>query len=271
MDITGIDRSAVSGTSVLHRAAPGAKLTALALVLVAVTTSSNALVLAAVAVALVAGVAGARLDLRLALGLATYPALFAAVFAFASAPSASDAVTIVLKAVTAALAAVVLVLTTPYPQIFSHVQRVLPGLAGDALLMTYRTFFLLAERFGNLLRAVRLRSGVVGGRSSLVRTVRVVGSALGSLVLYAVELAERDYDVLYVRGYEGRLRAAPPSRASLGASAFVLLAASLLAATGVMWRVAWVRLNPFSWLPMAAALLVLLIAIVWRSARGPRT
>ena len=37
---------------------------------------------------------------------------------------------------------------------------------------------------------------------------RVAARALGGLLLYSVDLAQRDYDVMRLRGYEGRLRVA---------------------------------------------------------------
>lgn len=271
MDITAIDRSAIGADSRLHRASAGAKLVALALVLLGAIASWNVLVLASLAIVLAAALAAARLDMRLAFGLAGYPALFAAVFAFASAPSVATGAVIVLKAVVAALAAVTVVLSTPYPQVFAQVQRIMPGLAGDALLMTYRTFFLLAERFGDMLRAVRLRSGTPRGRMAFVRSARTVSSALGSLALYAIELAERDYDVLYVRGYQGNLRAAPRRERCLADDVLVIVCALALAATAVIWRLGWSTLNPFSWLPLAAALVILAAAVLWRSVSGSHT
>lgn len=267
MDITAIDRSATSGRSALHEASPAAKLIAFALVLSAVIVSWNVLVLAAVALVLVAAAAASRLDLRLALGLAAYPGLFAAVFAFASAPNWGVAWVIVLKAVTAALAAVVLVLTTPYPQVFAPVQRILPGIAGDALLVTYRTFFLLAERFSHLLRSVRLRSGG-DGRHQWLRTARVVSSALGNLVLYAFDLAERDYDVMYLRGYSGRLRVASHHGSRPALDAAVIALAAVAAVTCAVWRLGWQSLNPYSWIPTVVGLLALAAALVWRWTRG---
>lgn len=268
MDITAIDRSALGRTSRLHRASARAKLIGLGLVLIAVVASFNVLVLAAVAMVLVAGIVGSRLNVRLALGLAAYPGLFAGVFAFASAPTPLAGAAIVAKAVVAALAAVTVVLTTPYPQLFAQVQWAVPGIAGDALLMTYRTFFLLAERFGDMLRAVRLRSGGPQGASSALRTGRIVGSALGSLVLFALELAERDYDVLYVRGYTGRLRAAPSGPRSLVDDLLVVASAAALAAVAVLWRLGWGALNPYSWLPLVMAMSLLVATVSWRSFSG---
>ena len=141
---------------------PKTKLVAFALVLAAVVVTWNVLVVAALAVVLAAGVVSAGLRSRLAFGLAAYPALFALIFAFASAPDALTGAVIMLKAVSAALAAVIVVLTTPYPQVFAPVQRIVPGVVGDALLMTYRATFLLLDKFSNLLRSMRLRAGLSG-------------------------------------------------------------------------------------------------------------
>lgn len=262
MDITVIDRSATTLFTPLHRARPVAKLIAFALVLTAVIVSWNSLVLTATLLVLAAVVVATGLDVRLALGLAAYPALFAAVFAFASAPSVAIAVTIVLKAMAAALAAVLLTLTTPYPLLFSTVQRFTPALVGDALLMTYRAIFLLANRFAEMLRIIRLRSP---RRPGLAVRARSFSSALGNLLLYSLDLAQRDYDIMRVRGYSGRLRARPHAVYDVRAEAGLIAAATLLAATGLVWRLGWERLNPYSWLPFAAAVAVLGMAVLWRN------
>lgn len=255
MDVAAIDRSATQGRSPLHSASPKAKLAAFGLVLAAVVVSWNPLVLVALAIVLLAAAVAARLPLRLTLTLAAYPAVFAAIFAFASAPDLAAGLTIVLKAVTAALAAVVLVMTTPYPQVFAPVQRVVPSLVGDALLMTYRTFFLLAERFADLSRAIRLRSATRAG--GFRRTVADTGSALGNLVLYSIDLSQRDYDVMRLRGYTGRLRATVPGSASPAADVALLVAATVSAVVAIAWRVDWRQLDQYAWLLPIPALVAL--------------
>jgi energy-coupling factor transporter transmembrane protein EcfT len=175
----------------------------------------------------------------------------------------------VLKAVAAGLAAVTVVLTTPYPQIFAPVQRVVPGIVGDALLMTYRTMFLLLGKFGDLVRAVRLRSGLRGTHP--VRMARATTTALGSLLLYGLDLAQRDYDVMRLRGYSGRMRVHLPRSHNRVADAYVVAAGAAALATSVAWRLAWVALNPYSWLaPVAAAALLAATAVV-RVARPTRS
>ncbi|MBU4556799.1 MAG: hypothetical protein KJ747_08010, partial [Actinobacteria bacterium] len=136
MDISSVDTSATLGSSALHRVHPVAKLIAFVLALAGVVASSNVLVLAAVALVLASVVVAMRLPLRQVFALAAYPALFAALFAFAASAGPITAAVLMLKAVTAALTGLTLMFTTPYPYVFAPLQRVLPSLVGDALLMT---------------------------------------------------------------------------------------------------------------------------------------
>lgn len=265
MDLAAVDRSATQGGSWLHSAAAGAKLAALAIVLASAIVSWNPFVLATTTIALAAVAVSARLPARLTLLLAGYPAIFAAIFVFASATDVSGGTTILLKAVTAALAAVLVVLSTPYPRIFAPIQRVTPALVGDSLLITYRTAFLLLEKFAHTLRSVRLRAGLRGRHP--IRAGRATTLALGSVLLYAMDLSQRDYDVMRVRGYERRLRIAPPSHRDPIASAIAILGAAGLLGVSILWRAEWRVLNPWSWLlPLPALALLAVTGIVrWRT------
>jgi energy-coupling factor transporter transmembrane protein EcfT len=266
MDITVVDRSATAGASALHKAAPVTKFVAFACVLAAIVVSANLFVVLAIALMMLAALAALRLPARAMLPLALYPALFAAVFAFASAPDGLTAALIVTKAVTAALAAVMLMFTTPYPQVFALVQRVTPGLVGDTLLMTYRALFLLAEKLSHLTRAVRLRSGVALNQP--LRAARATSRALGGLILYSLDLSQRQYDVLLLRGYEGRLKVTPQRSTSRAADAATLAAGALALCTAIAWRVYWVPLIDYSWVLPALALLALVAgALIGRRRR----
>lgn len=264
MDIGAVDRSATSDLGWLHRVSPVAKLVALALVIAAVVVTWNLFLALGLLLFLAATAVTARLDLKLTFSLAAYPAVFAVIFALASAPDALYGSVIVLKAVAAGLSAVIVILTTPYPQVFAPVQRIVPGIVGDALLMTYRSFFLLLDKFGNLLRAVRLRAGLRGTHPVLA--ARSVTQALGGLLLYSVDLAEREYDVMRLRGYSGRLRVGALKSRSRAGDAAVISAAALGLAISIVWRLGWVALNPYSWLLPIPALLLLASAGVYRSA-----
>ncbi len=265
MDVGAIDRSATLGAGPLRAADPRSKLVALALVIGAVLVSWNVLVLASVLIGLAAACAWGRLPFGLAMKLAGYPAIFALVFAYASAPDLMTASVIVLKAVAAALGAVTVVLSTPYPQVFAPIQRITPGIVGDAMLMTYRSLFILLEKFTNLLRAARVRAGLAG--RDPVRSARIAASALGGLLLYAVDLAQRDYDIMRVRGYEGRLRATPERSSNRWADIVIITSASLMLMTSVMWRAASSELNPFTWVVPLPALTALLFASLRRRGR----
>ncbi len=264
MNIGSIDRSAVSDLGWLHRVSPQAKLVAFALVLGAIVVTWNVFVAAALLLGLGAVAASARIDLRLAFTLAAYPAIFALIFALASAPDPLTGTTIVLKAIAAGLSAVTVVLTTPYPQVFAPVQRVVPGIVGDALLMTYRTTFLLLGKFGQLLRSIKLRAGIRGNHP--LRAARATTAALGSLLLYALDLAQRDYDVMRLRGYSGRLRVPLPKSHSRSGDAALVAAALLALAISAIWRFGYETLNPYSWLLPLPALALLGVAAVVRSA-----
>ena len=261
-----VDRSATSDLGWLHRVSPVAKLVAFAVALAAVIVNWNVLIVLSLAVSLAAVSTSARIDLKSTFMLASYPALFALVFAFASAPNALTGSVIVLKAVCAGLLAVTLVMTTPYPQIFAPVQSIVPRVVGDALLMTYRTTFLLLDKFASLLRAVRLRSGIRGTHP--LRMARATTQALGGLLLYSFDLAQRDYDILRLRGYSGHLRAHLPRSRSRAGDTALLVTASALLATSVAFRVSAAALNPYSWLLLfPAAASIAAAAIVRRRTR----
>lgn len=258
MHIDSVDVAATLGDTPLHHVSPKTKLTAFALVLAAVIVNQNVLVVAAIALALLALAIGTRQPLRRLLPLAVYPTLFAAIFAFASAPDILTAALFVLRAFSAALAAVMVAFTTPYPQIFAPLQAITPTIVGDAMLMTYRSMFLLLGKLSNLLRAAKLRAGLAG-RSPL-RSAKATTQALGGLLLYSFDLAQRDYDVMRLRGYERRLRAKLPRSADIRVDIALLAGAAALLVASVAFRVAWRSLNPLSWLAPVAGLALVAIA-----------
>jgi len=265
MDVRAIDLCATTGTSRLHGASPITKLVAFAFVLAAVVVQQNLFVVLACLLLLVALAVASRLPARQVFGLAAYPALFSLVFAFAAAPDSFTGAMFVVRAVAASLAAIVLLFVTPYPQLFAPLQRVLPEVVGDALLMTYRSVFLLAEKFEHLRVAIRLRSGLTHGHP--LRAARATVGALGALVLYAFDLSQREYDVMRLRGYQGRLRVTLPHAASRSFDAALLASAAAVLVVAVVFRAAGAALTPWSWLLAATAALALLATIAGRLVR----
>lgn len=260
MDFGHIDRTATAGTSAAHHASPSAKLIAFALTVAAITMSVNVLVVAGICAALIGVAMALRLPMRTLLTLGAYPGLLAAVFAVAASAGLLELALVVAKACTAAAAALLVVLTTPYPAIFAPIQRVLPPLVGDALLMTYRSLFLLVERFSHVLTAARLRAGVVGRRP--LRSARLITSSLASSVLYSVDLSQRTYDVMYLRGYEGRIVAGHGEGHSNSASVGAVAAGTLIAGLATLWRLRGEALAPYAWAPALLGLAVLIAGFV---------
>jgi energy-coupling factor transporter transmembrane protein EcfT len=210
-----------------------------------------------------------RLPLRRMAPLAAYSGVFAALFAFATAPGWLGSALIIGKVITAAFAAVTLLFTTPYPFVFGPIQRWLPTLLGDALFMTYRSLFLMIDRFDQVLTVARLRAGLVGANP--VRSAGIVARSLGGMLLYSVDLSQRTYDVMRLRGYDGRLSVhVPPSQRPAVNTALVLGALALCVAS-LSWRVDWHALNPYSWIPPLAASIALAIVVVLAGIRKTRT
>jgi cobalt/nickel transport system permease protein len=266
VDVTAVDRSAVLGDTLLHRAAPRSKLVAAGLLLAAVVGVRDPLLAAGLALSLAGAAAAVRLPLKKMLPLALYPALFALVFAFAAAPGVVSGALVVLKAVTAALVAVTLMFSTPYPQVFAPIQRITPTIVGDALLMTYRSLFILAEKFGDLLRAVRLRSGITPRQP--LRAARATTRALGGLLLYSFDLSQREYDILWVRGYEGGLRVRPQPSTEPAADTAAIAYAVLVLAVVLAFRVWAGPLAGYSWLiTLAGAIDLALGLMIGRRSR----
>lgn len=252
MDVTAVDRSAILGNTKLHQAAPASKLIASAILLGSVVSVNDPLLAAGIVLSLLGAAAALRLPLKDMLPLALYPALFAIIFAFASAAGPVTGALVVMKAVTAALVFVTLMFTTPYPQVFAPIQRVTPQVVGDALLMTYRSLFILAEKLGNLVRAVRLRSGLSGRQP--IRAAKATARALGGLLLYSLDLAQREYDILYLRGYEGGFRTQKHHSADRRADALTLLYSMFVLAAVLAFRFL-PGLRGYSWIAAMAGLI----------------
>lgn len=259
MDVTALDRSAVQGNGPLHRAAPASKLVAAGVLVGAVVLVNDPLVAAGMAMSVTGAAAAVRLPLRQMIPLAAYPAVFALVFAFAAAPGPVTGALVVLKAVTAALVVVTLMFSTPYPQVFAPLQRVLPEIVGDAMLMTYRSLFLLADKFGDLLRAVRLRSGI--STRQPVRAARATMRALGGLLLYSLDLSQREYDILRLRGYEGGLRVSPQPSLEPAIDVAAVAYGALVLAVVLCFRI-WPSIGGYSWLVTAAGVADLTTGLV---------
>lgn len=199
-----VDDWASRGTSLWHRASALAKFAFAALVLFTILTTQAPLGLAAIYLGLVALVALARVPLGPAIALGLYPVLFSLVFVVSRWDGTwQTPAMFLLRALASSQLAVLLVATTPYPDLFAPVSRVLPRLVGDGLFLTYRAFFQLERMGRQLWTAFRLRGGLTG--RGLPKDLRHAGEGLGQLVIHSFDRSQRLYSVMQLRGHSGRV------------------------------------------------------------------
>jgi cobalt/nickel transport system permease protein len=198
-----VDLAASSGATVWHRASALSKLLfALLLLLVVVFTRSLPLLVALHLMAWTLALSS-RLSPRVILTMLGYPLLFTGLFVVATWDGTwVTPVRLLLRPTTACLTAVWLVATTPYPDLFAPISRVLPGNVADGLFITYRALFDLMDRSERLMRALRLRGGVSG---RLRQRLTASGESLGTLVLHSFDRSERMYAAMLIRGHSGRI------------------------------------------------------------------
>jgi len=230
-----IDHVASAGRTPWHRASALSKLLlASGLVLLAVFAPSLRLLAGLYATAWALALS-ARLPWRLTLAASGYPLAFTLLFLLARWDgTAGTPLRLLLRPLTASLAAVWLVGTTPYPDLFAPISRVLPRSVGDGLFLTYRALFELMGRTSGLWRALRLRGGASGPAR---RRLTLAGEGFATMVLYGFERSQRLYATMLLRGHSGRICGcrhwAEWSRADLlvAATALVVTAGAVL-----LWR-----------------------------------
>jgi cobalt/nickel transport system permease protein len=230
-----IDFIASAGRSPWHRASALGKLVfAAGAVLLAVFAPGLRLAIALYAIGWLAALTS-RLPLRLLAAAAFYPLLFAALFvAVRWDGSWETALRLMLRPLTASLYVVWLVGTTPYPDLFAPLSRVLPRATGDGLFLTYRALFELLGRAEHLFRALHLRAAA---KLPARRRLPLAGEGLGTLVLHGFERSQRMYSIMLLRGYSGRICGCRHYAEWSWADLWVLLAALAVTGAGVLlWR-----------------------------------
>lgn len=204
MDLAWIDLTAHRGDSVLHRSSAISKFFFTLCMIISILLADTPIMLGGIAGVLLCGYRLAGISIVEVGHYALYPAIFSFPFAvFQFSISAAAGLTILLKAVTAAMVLLLLLFTTPYPEIFGILHRFLPRVLADGLFFTYRIFFILIKEIQNLLTHVRLRGGSAPYR--LILNLKNIAAALGVLFIHSFDLSERMYHMLMIRGYTGRM------------------------------------------------------------------
>jgi cobalt/nickel transport system permease protein len=137
------------------------------------------------------------------------------VFAFSLGPwqfTATDAglirfVSIVMRSWLAVQMAILLVATTPFPDLMHALRHLhVPHLITTIVSFMYRYLFVLADEVMRLLRARESRSARLPGYRSggtLTWRARVAGYMAGQLFLRSYERSDRVYNAMLARGYTG--------------------------------------------------------------------
>jgi cobalt/nickel transport system permease protein len=233
IDVARIDYWAANGSGPFHRASVAAKLLFLFCTVAASIAARHPLPLACVYLFLAVLAAASSLPWRAIVLLSLYAAVFAVFYAVSLRGGAAVYALLLLKAVTPAYAAGMLITSTPYPRIFSFLSALLPELIAAGLFMTYRTLFILMDMMSNFATAIRLRGGFSPG--NIVKNGSNIAKGIGALLVRAVERSTRLYAVMSVRGYSGSM-----AERSLGG------------------------LRRIDWMPLGAGGSVLALILVWR-------
>jgi cobalt/nickel transport system permease protein len=198
-----IDHLASAGNSPWHRSSALTKLLLLlTYVALAVVTPSWG-VLAALLATLVAMCVSARAPLKLMFAAAATPFFFALIFAVAHTRGDWDEPLVLFaRPMVASLAAVWLVITTPYPDLFAPLSRVLPRGVGDGLFLTYRAVFALTSRVERMGSTLQLRGAMA---RPLRQRFSLLGEAVGTVVLSGFDRSQRLYQAMQLRGHSGRI------------------------------------------------------------------
>jgi cobalt/nickel transport system permease protein len=138
------------------------------------------------------------------------------------------------KALSIALLGAALVATTPFSQLCQSLQRLgCPARVTQVTLLAYRMSFALGSEVESTRWALSARG--FSWRPS-PRTLRALGHVLGSLLARSLDRADRLYDAMLARGYDGSVRCLPTARATaadgVAAVGVVLVAVGLI---GMSW------------------------------------
>ncbi len=203
IDVARIDHWASSGSGPMHRASPLSKMLFLLLVVAAAVTAKSPYPLIAGYAGILAVAALSRLPWARMVVLSIYSVVFALLYGVSLRGGWWLFTLLVFKAITPSFAMITLIVSTPYPKIFSLLSAALPEMLAAGLFMTYRTLFILLDMMDNFAAAIRLRGGFSPG--SLFKNSANISRGIAMLLVRAVERASRLYAVMSVRGYSGSM------------------------------------------------------------------
>ncbi len=233
LDVARIDHWAASGSGKLHRASTLSKVLFLLLVVAAAIAARSPFPLMAGYALILLVAAFTRLPWSKMAALSFYAAVFAVLYAVTLRGGWQVLALLIFKAITPAFAMLTLVVSTPYPKIFSFISTALPEILAAGLFMTYRTLFILLDMMSNFVAAIRLRGGFSPG--SLAKNSSNISRGIAMLLVQAVERSSRLYAVMTVRGYSGSM-AHKGTEGFRREDALPLLLGSTVLVLALVWR-----------------------------------
>jgi energy-coupling factor transporter transmembrane protein EcfT len=228
-----LERSAGSGVAVFHRASPLAKVTMLSLCVTGAWCSRSLGPLVASALISVSLVAATGPLGRGLVPLVIYPAAVGSLFSALMAPTASAFVLTLSRLLAISSCLVLVAGTTPVGQALSLTAWLLPPVANDAVLATYRSLYVLLERLDTRLAAARMR----GLRPGTLRDLHLTLCVLGNLLLSAFD------------------------------DAACAAQAAGMRTRGPLTHRQRIRTSPSDWAPVSVGLLYVGLALAWRVDR----
>ena len=220
------------GASALHRRDARAKTLAVLVFLIALATAQRSFLAlsACYFVILAAVVVAAGLPLGSALKRASAVLPFTAVFAIISLAGGEPmrAASLIAKSYLSALAVLILVSTTPLPELLRGLERM--GVPRYLLMVTqflYRYLFVISEEAQHMRAAAQAKSGsirVLFNRS----TFGAAAGALGVLFARSYGHAEGIHQAMLARGFQGTFRTLAARAFNKADAAFVMAALMVL-------------------------------------------
>ena len=261
MDVAIIDYYANHGRSFLHKAKAFWKIVFAALIIASIILTNELYLLAGIYVALVTVAIWTRLPVFRIISIAAYPAIFALIFAIAFwNGSWIRAGVIMLKALSAALTMVLLIVTTPYPDVFNVIRPLMPRIIAEAMFVTYRSVFILLELTDELVKGLKVRGGL--SRRKYLSNIKNFSSGIGLLLVRGFDFSEKFYGVMTVRGYGGKISSRRTSSIFSLNDAITLLIGILIFALAVSTFIQKSFLE-FSIYIVAASLILLVFSSIY--------
>ncbi|MDW7674146.1 MAG: energy-coupling factor transporter transmembrane component T [Bacillota bacterium] len=204
MKVSLVDILSIKGDSFLHKSHTGVKIFATILLIAAIIISKNSWALGALALTAVSLLAYVKLNVIKQLPFYLYPLFFSLLYGRLIMGFSGELLfLIVAKATTAVMVLLLLIVTTPYYKIFNALSMFLPSVLVDIMLLTYRSIFLLISKIVETFTAIKIKGGTAFIKPQ--RWLASIGSFLSLSVIKAIDLNERNYWIMQMRGYEGKM------------------------------------------------------------------